>query len=88
MKTRTLWKVDKEYQERFEVWYRRRIEISWTDRVKKKKYYTELRKTEISHKQIKRRKANWIGHILRSNCLLKHFLQGKNKIDGKMKKKT
>jgi hypothetical protein len=26
---------------------------------------------------IKRRKANWIGHILERNCLLKHFIEGK-----------
>jgi hypothetical protein len=26
---------------------------------------------------IKRRKANWIGHILRKNCLLKHVIEGK-----------
>jgi hypothetical protein len=26
---------------------------------------------------IKRRKANWIGHILRRNCLLKHIIDGK-----------
>jgi hypothetical protein len=26
---------------------------------------------------IKRRKANWIGHILRRNCLLKHVFEGK-----------
>jgi hypothetical protein len=26
---------------------------------------------------IKRRKANWIGHILRRNCLLKHAIEGK-----------
>jgi hypothetical protein len=25
----------------------------------------------------KRRKANWIGHILRRNCLLKHVIEGK-----------
>jgi hypothetical protein len=25
---------------------------------------------------IKRRKANWIGHILRRNCLLKHVTEG------------
>jgi hypothetical protein len=25
---------------------------------------------------IKRRKANWIGHILRRNCLLKHVIEG------------
>jgi hypothetical protein len=33
-----------------------------------KKYYTE---------STKRRKANWIGHILRRNCLLKHVIEGK-----------
>jgi hypothetical protein len=26
---------------------------------------------------IKRRKANWIGHILRRNCLLSHVIEGK-----------
>jgi hypothetical protein len=26
---------------------------------------------------IKRRKANWIGHTLRRNCLLKHVIEGK-----------
>jgi hypothetical protein len=26
---------------------------------------------------IKRRKANWIGHIVRRNCLLKHVIEGK-----------
>jgi hypothetical protein len=30
----------------------------------------------ILHK-IKRRKANWIGHILHRNCLLKHMIEGK-----------
>jgi hypothetical protein len=25
----------------------------------------------------KRRKASWIGHILRRNCLLKHVIEGK-----------
>jgi hypothetical protein len=31
---------------------------------------------KILHK-IKRRKANWSGHMLRRNCLLKHFIRGK-----------
>jgi hypothetical protein len=31
---------------------------------------------------IKRRKANWIGHILRRNCLLKHGIEGKT--EGRM----
>jgi hypothetical protein len=37
-----------------------------------KKYYTESILPAI-----KRRKANWIGHILRGNCLLKHVIKGK-----------
>ena len=32
---------------------------------------------------IKSRKCNWIVHILRSNCLLKHVIEGK--IDGRVK---
>jgi hypothetical protein len=27
-------------------------------------------------KTIKRRKANWIGHILRTNCFLQHVIEG------------
>jgi hypothetical protein len=43
-----------------------------------KKYYAESRRRGISYKQ-KRRTANWIGHILRRNCLLKHVIEGKLK---------
>jgi hypothetical protein len=31
---------------------------------------------------VKRRKANWIGHILRRNCLLKHVTEGR--IEGRI----
>jgi hypothetical protein len=27
--------------------------------------------------KLKERKVNWIGHILRRNCLLKHVIEGK-----------
>ena len=37
--------------------------------------------SNILHK-IKRRKANWIGHILHRNYLLKHIIEGK--IEGKV----
>jgi hypothetical protein len=33
-------------------------------------------------KRVKRRKANWIGHILLRNCLLKHVIEGK--VEGKI----
>ena len=26
---------------------------------------------------VKRKKANWVGHIWRRNCLVKHFVEGK-----------
>jgi hypothetical protein len=29
--------------------------------------------------EISKRKANWIGHILRRNCLLRHVIEGKMK---------
>jgi hypothetical protein len=32
---------------------------------------------------IKWRKGNWIGHILRRNCFLKHVIEGK--LEGKIK---
>jgi hypothetical protein len=31
---------------------------------------------------IKRRKTNWIGHILRRNCLLKHVIE--RKLEGRV----
>jgi hypothetical protein len=40
---------------------------------------------------VNRRKANWIGHSLRGNCLLKHVVEdnrGKGRSDGKTRKKT
>ena len=41
--------------------------------------------------EISKRKANWIGHILRRNCLLKRVIEGKIRLDRndrKMRKKT
>ena len=34
---------------------------------------------------VNRRKANWIGHILRRNCLLLHVIEGK--IEGRIEMK-
>ena len=54
--------------------------ISWTDRVRNEEVLLRV-KVEISMLHaIKGRKAKWIGHILRSNCLLKHVTEGK--VDG------
>jgi hypothetical protein len=42
-----------------------------------KKYYTRVKEERNIVHTIKRRKANWIGHILSGNCLLKHVIEGK-----------
>ena len=36
---------------------------------------------------IKKRKANWIGHILRRNCLLKQVIEGKIKGEIEVKRR-
>jgi hypothetical protein len=41
-----------------------------------KKYYINQGGKEFAT-YIKRRKATWIGHILRRNCLIKHVSEGK-----------
>jgi hypothetical protein len=30
--------------------------------------------------EIRKRKTNWIGHILRRNCLLKHIIEGNKEV--------
>jgi hypothetical protein len=72
-KTWKLWEVNQKYMQSFEMWCWRRMEISWTDHV------TNIR--ESRRDKIKRKKANFIGHILHSNCLLIPNTEGK-KVEG------
>jgi hypothetical protein len=51
--------------------------ISWTDRVRYKEVLHRVKEERNILHTIKRRKDNWIGHILRRNCLLKHVIEGK-----------
>jgi hypothetical protein len=67
-----------EILESFEMWCRRRMEkISWTDRVRNEEVLHRVKEERHIVHTIKRRKANWIGHILGRNCLLKHVIEGK-----------
>jgi hypothetical protein len=52
--------------------------ISWTDHVRNEVLLRVSEQRNILHEIIKR-KANWIGHILRRNCLLKEVIEGKIK---------
>jgi hypothetical protein len=53
------------------------MEISWPDRVRNDEVLHRVKEERKILQTIKRRKANWIGHILRRNCLLKHVIEGK-----------
>jgi hypothetical protein len=80
----TLQKVDQKYLESFEMWCWRRMEISWTNRVRKEEVLHRVKEERNILHTIKRRKANWIGHILRTNCLIKRVTEGKIKVTGRI----
>jgi len=44
--------------------------ISWTDHVRNEEVLLGLKKERNILHEISKWKANWIGHILRRNCLL------------------
>jgi hypothetical protein len=50
--------------------------IGWTDRVRNEVLRRVNEQRSILH-SIKRKKVNWICHILGRNCLLKHIIEGK-----------
>ena len=75
------WKLqvaDHKYLESFEMWCWRRLEkASWSDRVRNEGMLPRGREELHIVHTVNTRKANWIGHILRWNCLLKHIIKGK-----------
>ena len=72
--------VDQTHLERFEMWCWRRMEkISWTDHVRNEEVLLMAKEQRNILQEISKRKANWIGHILRRNCLLQRVIEGKEK---------
>jgi hypothetical protein len=57
--------------------------ISWTDRVRNEEVLLRIKEERNILHTTKRRKADWIGHNLLRNCLLKHITEGK--INGEIK---
>ena len=53
--------------------------ISWTDRVRNEEVLLRVKKKRNILHEISKRKADWIGHILRRNCLLQRVIEGKIK---------
>jgi len=48
--------------------------ISWTDRVKYQEVLQGTKKERNILNTVQRRKAKWIGHKMRKNCLLKYII--------------
>ena len=53
--------------------------ISWTENVRNEELLLRFKEQRNILHEISKRKANWIGHILRSNCLLQRVIEGKIK---------
>ena len=77
--TWTLRAADQKYLESFEMCWRRMEKISWTDHVRNEEVLLRVNEQRNILHEIRKWKANWIGHILRRNCLLKQVIEGKIK---------
>jgi len=53
--------------------------ISWTEHVRNEEVLLRVKEQRNILHEISKRKANWIFHILRRNCLLQRFIEGKIK---------
>jgi len=53
--------------------------ISWTDHVRNEEVLLRVKEQRNILHETSKRKANWIGHILRRNCLLQRIIEGKIK---------
>jgi len=53
--------------------------ISWTDHVRNEEVLLRVKEQRNILYEIRKRKANWIGHILCRNCLLQRVIEGKIK---------
>ena len=66
--------------------------IIWTDHVRNEEVLLRVKEQRNILHEISKRKANWIGHILRWNCLLQRVFEGKIKggmeVTGSSKKET
>jgi hypothetical protein len=51
--------------------------ISWTDHVRNEEVLLRVKEQRNILHEIRKRKANWVGHILRRNCLLQRVTERK-----------
>jgi hypothetical protein len=61
--------------------------ISWTDRLRNVEVLLRINEQRNILHEIRKRKANWIGHILPRNYLLKQVVEGKIKGEMEVKRR-
>jgi hypothetical protein len=65
--------------------------ISWIDHVRNKQYYLRVKGLRNILHEISKWWANWFGHILRRNCLLRQVIEGnirgRREVTGRMYRK-
>ena len=64
--------------------------IIWTNHVRNEEVLLRVNEQRNILHEIREQKANWIGHILRRNCLLQQVIEdkGADRSDKKMRKKA
>jgi hypothetical protein len=72
----TLRKLDQKYLGRFEMCWRTMEKVGWTDSVRNEEVLHRLKMDGNVVCAMERRQANWIGQILRRDCLLEHITEG------------
>jgi hypothetical protein len=87
--TWTLRAVNHKNLESFELWCWRRMEkFSWADHVRNEEVLLRVKEQRNILHEIRKRKTNWIGHILRRNCLLQRVIEGNIKGGDRSDRKT
>ena len=71
-----------------EMWYWRKMAISWTERVRNEEVLHRIKDEWNILQTTKRKKANWIGRILLSKTCYGRKDRGTDRSDGRTRKKT
>jgi len=78
-------KQDKNRLEAFEMWVWRRMEkIKWTDKIKNEVVLERVGERRKLLQAVQKRKSNWLGHVLRRQCLQRDMLEGS--VEGRLKR--
>ena len=67
------------YKRQFETWcYRRIFKISWREKITNEDVFRRAQEEKSFLRNLKGRRAKFIGHILRHNGLVKKIIEGTN----------